>query len=100
MRSKPRTPRAAAGITPSPRSPDGSIAGLGPTLSDVLAQRPASMPPIMLEIRSARDRDDALALPPPAPIELRAAGSSRAVASPPEPAQRELPPPPLPRVVL
>ena len=48
MRSKPRTPRAAAGRTSTPRGADGAIPGLGPTLSSVLAQSAASMPPIIM----------------------------------------------------
>ena len=92
--SPPTNPKAPE---QTPRGADGDIDGLEPALSDVLTPSKEDTPPGTLRkpikfTYGSSNSLSSLPLPQAAPIDFRASGSSRAVASPPaSPAPRELP---------
>ena len=83
--SPPTQPKAPE---QTPRGADGDIDGLEPALSDVLTPSKEDTPPGTLRkpikfTYGSSNSLSSLPLPQAAPIDFRAAGSSRAVASPP-----------------
>ena len=83
--SPPTEPKAPE---QTPRGADGDIDGLEPALSDVLTPSKEDTPPGTLRkpikfTYGSSNSLSSLPLPQAAPIDFRASGSSRAVASPP-----------------